>query len=91
MLNSVKLAMKLTTTAYDSEILELIEAGKADLKLAGIPVESVGTSDPLIRRAVTTYCRLNFGTPSDYDRLKRSYDEQKAQLQTAFSYLGGDE
>ena len=29
---------------------------------------------------------VNFGSPSDYDRMKASYDEQKAQLQMATGY-----
>jgi hypothetical protein len=29
---------------------------------------------------------MNFGEPEDYDRLKASYDEQKAQLSTATGY-----
>ena len=43
-------------------------------------------NDPLVVQAVKTYVRMSFGSPSDYDRLKRSYDEQKAQMQTATGY-----
>ena len=42
--------------------------------------------DAIVSRAITTYCKLNFGEPDDYDRLKRSYDEQKAQLSMATGY-----
>ena len=42
--------------------------------------------EPLIIRAVTTYCRANFGQPEDYERMKAAYDEQKAQLRTATGY-----
>ena len=45
-------------------------------------VTTVKEDDPLIIRAVTTYCKANFGEPDQYDRLKASYDEQKAQLAT---------
>ena len=69
--------------AYDAEILALQEAALLDLKIAGVITESM---DALIRRAVVTYCRMNFGSPEDYDRLKRSYDEQKAQLMMADGY-----
>ena len=43
-------------------------------------------TDPLILRAVTTYVKMNFGLPEDYDKLKASYDEQKAQLGMATGY-----
>ena len=43
-------------------------------------------SDQLLIRAIITYVRLHFGTPDDYDKLERSYNEQKAQLITASGY-----
>ncbi len=84
MLDKVRLALRITSNAYDEDLQGLIEAGLADLGLAGVLSENV--TDTLIQRAVITYCRCNFGSPADYDRLKRSYDEQKAQLQTATGY-----
>lgn len=84
MLEKVKLALRIVTTAFDSEINDLIAAALADLGLAG--VTTLTETDPLIIRAVTTYCRLHFGQPDDYDRLKGSYDEQKAQLMMATGY-----
>ena len=83
-LAAVKLALRITTTAYDSEITTLIDAAMMDLGIAG--VSEIYEEDALILRAVTTYCRLNFGQPDDYDRLKASYDEQKAQLSMATGY-----
>ena len=84
MLDKVRLALRITSTAYDEDLQGLIDAGLADLGLAGVLSEKV--TDPLIQRAVITYCRCNFGSPEDYDRLKKSYDEQKAQLQMATGY-----
>ena len=84
LLNTVKTALRITTTAFDSEIQDLINAATLDLGLAG--VTNNDTTDALVLRAVVTYCRLNFGQPDDYDRLKASYDEQKAQLSMATGY-----
>ena len=84
MLEKVKLALRITTDAFDSEIQDLIDAALADLGIAG--VTTITETDPLIVRAVTTFCRVNFGQPDDYDKLKYSYDEQKAQLQVATGY-----
>nr|DAE51432.1 MAG TPA: head to tail adaptor [Caudoviricetes sp.] len=84
MLEKVKLALRIVTTAFDSELKDLIEAALADLGLAG--VTNTSTDDPLIIRAVITYCRANFGDSDEYSRLKASYDEQKAQLKTATGY-----
>ena len=85
MLTAVKLAMRLSTTAYDNEILRLINAAIGDLGVVDITA-TANTEDPLLQQAIITYCRMNFGTPEDYDRLKASYDEQKAQLMTAKGY-----
>lgn len=84
MLEKVKLALRMKTTAFDKEIEDLISAAKMDLKIAGI--KSDLENDPLIIRAIITYCKINFGTPSDFERLRVSYDEQKAQLQMADGY-----
>lgn len=84
MLTATKLALRITTTAFDAEITDLINAGLLDLGLAGVTEDD--TDDELIRRAVITYVRLHFGDPDNYDRLKASYDEQKAQLSMASGY-----
>ena len=84
MLDAVKLALRISTDAFDSELTDLIGAALIDLKQAGI--SNTDQTDPMIRRAIVTFCKLNFGQPDDYDRLKRSYDEQKAQLGMATGY-----
>lgn len=85
MLSAVKLALRITTDAYDAEIQALIDAAIKDIGITGVDAESL-IEDALVVQAVKTYVRLNFGSPSDYDRLKRSYDEQKKQMQTATGY-----
>lgn len=82
MLDKVKLALRLTTNAYDDELIELIEAARLDLGIAGVSAKV----DSLFSRAVITYCRVHFGSPDDYERVKAAYDEQKAQLQMATGY-----
>ena len=85
MLAKVKMALRVTTDAFDSEITDLISAACADLGIVGVTA-TVSTTDAVLIRAISTYCRLHFGQPDDYDRLKASYDEQKAQLITATGY-----
>ena len=84
MLDKVKLALRITTTVYDTELTELINAAKLDLGLAGVEIPQ--NVDALVTQAIITYCKMNFGLPEDYDRLKKSYDEQKAQLSTCTGY-----
>lgn len=91
LLAAVKQAMRIKTDAYDNGITQLINACIRDIGVVGVTFEST-TDDALLIQAVITYCRLNFGTPTDYDRLKASYDEQKAQLISCTGYgLTGEE
>lgn len=83
-LTAVKMALRVSTTAFDTEITNLINAALLDMGLAGVTNNT--QTDALILRAIITYCRLNFGQPDDYDKLKASYDEQKAQLGMATGY-----
>lgn len=83
-LNKVKLALRISTDAFDSELTDLIEAAQQDLGIAGVVVPEA--LDAIVSRAIIVYCKMSFGLPEDYDRLKRSYDEQKAQLSNATGY-----
>ena len=87
MLDAVKMALRISTNALDDELTDLIASALADLGLAGIQSEVLsGLVPDLVRTAVITYCKMHFGLPEDYDRLKKSYDEQKAQLSMATGY-----
>ena len=84
MLAAAKMALRITTTAFDSEITSLLNAALLDLGVAGVVVPA--EINALVQQACITYVRMNFGQPDDYDRLKKSYDEQKAQLSTCTGY-----
>lgn len=90
LLDKVKAACRVTSTAYNDELVDMIEAALADMGITDIKPEvlTVFDTDPLIQRAVITYCRMNFGYQDDinYDRLKASYDEQKSQLLMSEKY-----
>ena len=89
MRDKVKMALRIVTDAYDDEIDSLIAAAKSDMGIAGVVVPS--ELDDIVGLAVTTYCKLHFGSPDEYDRLKASYDEQKAQLSMATGYTAWTE
>lgn len=86
MLDKVKTALRLNEIdeAMEQELTDLINAAKQDLGIAGVIVPD--TLDAICTKAVITYCKMSFGLPEDYDRLKKSYDEQKAQLSNATGY-----
>ena len=84
MLAAAKMALRITTTAFDSEITSLLNAALLDLGVAGVVIPD--EINALVQQACITYVRANFGQPDDYDRMKRSYDEQKEQLSTCTGY-----
>lgn len=79
----VKMALRIKTDAFDEEIKNLIIAAQLDLGVAGVNPDEL---DELVTRAICTYCKMSFGIPEDYERLKASYDEQKAQMSNATGY-----
>ena len=86
LLEKARTALRVTTTAYDSEITDLIAAAKTDLKIAG--VELPQTLDEICERAIITYVKVHFGDLNDEQakRLQASYDAQKGNLANATGY-----
>lgn len=81
---AAKLARRMTTTEYDSQVTMLLNAALLDMGVAGVEVPE--QLDALVSQAAITYFLLHFGEPGDRDFLQRSYDEQKAQLSMATGY-----
>ena len=79
-----KMAKRITTDFFDMEVERLLDAAMLDLGVAGVVLPD--EIDRLVEQAAITYFLLNFGQPENYDQLKRSYDEQKAQLATKTGY-----
>lgn len=77
----VKLALRIKGNDFDLQLLDLIESAQMDLGIAGVITPE--DYDAVTRTAIITYVRMNFGQPDEYEQLKRSYDEQKAQLATS--------
>ena len=105
-LKKTKDAMRIKTTAYDGELVGLIDAGAHDLIMAGVRfngtvsfeatqsgiTDNSTLTDNLVIRAIITYVRLNFGSPDDFERLRAAYRDQKAMLMNCSTYtdFGGD-
>ena len=99
-LEKVKVALRITTNGFDNELVDLINACLLDLGIAGVVVPYTQVVDTqgheisvldndLVIRAIITYCKVHFGDASGVEmleKLKASYDEQKAQMQMATGY-----
>jgi hypothetical protein len=93
---TVKENLRVKTAAFDGEIAELIEAGKADLRLVGIKIPEGNVedapADPLIRRALIFYAKANFGFAEvdESAAYQKSYDNLKSRLSMAGDYCAAE-
>jgi len=88
LIDDVKMALRITSIEFDPEVQGLIDSALADLQLSGVvnPLET----DPLIKRAIITYCKAQFGYDNpEADRFQRAYDLLKMHLTLSAEYTGG--
>jgi len=83
-LDSVRLSLRYSNKTFDSEIIGLIEAAKADLSLAG--VGRIETNDPLILQAITQYVKGNWGYGEPKTQYLEIYKNLKIHLSMAGAY-----
>lgn len=89
----VKSALRIKSTAFDGEVLGLIAACKADLRLAGVLVPEVtrrknageawAEENPLLARAIILYAKAHFGYVEKSERFGDAYEALKAKLSLA--------
>lgn len=82
MLAAVKLALRITTTAFDTEITSLINDCLAELTALGVVVPASPENNDQIKSAVIAYCKWLFGSNEDADRWRDIYDRKLAQFKT---------
>ena len=89
LLDDVKQALRVSGAALDTEIQDLIDAAKADLALSGVHPDRIVDTDPLIKRAITVYCKAHFGyeDPAQAELFLRSYLALKAHLALSKEYI----
>ena len=83
LLGKVKDALKITHSHSDEEFIDIINACKQDLSLAG--VSYIFADEPLCIRAVILYAKAHFSFNEDLHRFQISYDSVKNLLR-----LSGD-
>ena len=92
MLQDIKDSLRVSGNDLDTEILDLIESAKADLILSGVHKDKVRDNDPLIKRAITVYCKAHFGYDDSkiVERFEQSYISLKHHLTLSTEYTVGD-
>ena len=88
-----RLSIRTKSTAFDSEIVDLIRAAREDLALGGVlPERARDEADPLIKRAGMNYIKAEFGLDNDdADKYRAVYERLKVSLALSSDYVGGGE
>ncbi len=90
MLDKVKLALRKTAAVFNDEVTDYINSACADLRLVGINVPEVGSSDttgdPLLDRAIILYAKSEDNFGGEGDRYRKAYDYLKCALSLAGDY-----
>jgi hypothetical protein len=87
-LQEVKLALRISNNAFDSEITDIIDACKIDLVEAG--AENTDDTDALVKRAIILYAKANFGMANpDMEKYQKAYDRLKITMALSGEYKTG--
>jgi hypothetical protein len=85
MLVAIRNALRIKNAVFDDEITDLINACKLDLSISGIKI--IDDTDPLIKQAVKTYVKANFGLDNkDGEKYMESYEAIKRHLALCGDY-----
>lgn len=82
----MRAALRISSTSakITEEIEDCIAACKADLKNDG--VKRIDENDALIIRAITLYCKAEFGYQNNAEKFRNSYDILKMRLSMSQEY-----
>lgn len=87
LIDTVRQALRIKSTALDSEIMVLIEACKVDMAMAG--VSRIDEDDPSFMAACIQYCKANFGQDSEgstRERWERCYKALRDSMSMSREY-----
>lgn len=92
MLEKVRLALRYVDSALDSEISDIIDAAKLDLKRVGVVIPQLDTEiDAQMEVAIILYARWQFDFENDGNRYKAMYFDKRADLALCGDYNGNEE
>ena len=88
-LSDIRLRVRSSVDKLDGEIKDLILAARADLVRGGVlPARAADETDPLVKQAISTYVKAEFGLDNDdADKYRASFRRQKIALSMASEYI----
>lgn len=88
MLDDVKNVLRVSGTDFDVELNDLIESAREELRLAGVhSTLASSNSDILVKKAITVYCKAEFGFDNqEAERFRKAFDSLKQHLTLSTEY-----
>lgn len=88
-LSDIRLRVRSSVDKLDGEIKDLILAARADLVRGGVlPARAADETDPLVKQAISTYVKAEFGLDNDdADKYRASFRSQTIALSMASEYI----
>lgn len=86
MLAAVKLALRITTDAFDDEITNLINDCLAEMTALGVIIPEDPEDNAQILTTVIAYCKWLFGENDQEDKWRAVYDRKLSQFKTMTGY-----
>jgi hypothetical protein len=82
LVEDIKLAVRVASSAYDAELEGHIAASKARLRRGGVSATVVNAEeDPLLIAAITVYCKAMFGLDNpDSEKYMAAFDSMMVVL-----------
>lgn len=89
LISAVRTALRVSSTVYDNEIEDIIDAAVVDLMLSGVSAAAAGATDPapLIKRAIIVYAQAQFGLDNpDSEKYMASFRSLETHLALSAEY-----
>ncbi|SKA89687.1 uncharacterized phage protein (possible DNA packaging) [Clostridium sp. USBA 49] len=87
LLDKVKQSLRYEDNSFDEDLQDSIDAAIADLELSGILGSKIVETDPLIIRAIKTFCKAEYSIDNnEAQRYRESYNMLKIHLALSREY-----
>lgn len=85
---TVKRTLRINHTLLDADISTAISEARLELVRAGVSEEQANGSDPLVERAILTYCQMEFSNVEKIEKYEEAFRVQLDNLRKTPSYNG---
>ena len=84
LIDDIKVNLRIKSVAYDTDIEDLIESCKIDLKIAG--VVKIVEDEALTKQAIKLYCKGYFGFDENSEKFQAAYLALKQSMSLCGDY-----